>query len=75
MNIPKYITEMSLDELLEELDGYGDGWYYIHEAAKRIRKLRTQVYHPTNQFSGQKVPRCNECHLPNPHHLEGCSRR
>lgn len=31
--------------------------------------------HLNHQSSGREVPRCEECHLPNPHHLEGCSRR
>ena len=40
MKIPQYVCDMPLDEFLESLDDYGDGHYYSHEAAKRLRDLR-----------------------------------
>lgn len=43
MEIPKYITEMSDKEFLKSLDDYGNYWVYIHEAAKRIRRLKQDL--------------------------------
>ena len=43
MKIPQYIAEMSDEEFLESLDDYGVGWVYIHEAAKRIRDLKSRL--------------------------------
>ena len=45
MKTPTHITEMSDDYFLEQLDDYGDGWSYIHEAARRIRLLHEQLRH------------------------------
>ena len=43
MKIPEYISEMSMDEFLEALDDFGDGHHYIHEAARRIKKLQKDL--------------------------------
>ena len=39
IKIPQYLSKMSNQEFLEALDDFGDGWVYIHEAAKRIREF------------------------------------
>jgi hypothetical protein len=42
----KRLAELSMDELLDEMDDYGVTHYMIHEAAKRIRDLiATQQTH------------------------------
>ena len=38
-----YLTDMEMDEFLEQLDDFRNGYYYIHEAAKRIRQLQEEV--------------------------------
>jgi len=44
------LTELTIDELLEEMDDYGIAHYMIHEAAKRIRSLiASQQSDPADQ--------------------------
>ena len=39
MSIKKYIADMTNEEFLQNLDGYGEYNEYIHEAAKRLRLM------------------------------------
>ena len=57
MEIPKYITEMDHNEFLECLDDFGDGYYWIHEAAKRIRKFKEVVKKQNEEI----LRRLNHC--------------
>ena len=50
----------------DRVPGCGDMPYIGMEVLKR---------HLASQSSEREVPRCSECHLPDPHHLEGCSHR
>lgn len=60
MKIPEYIKGMDDKEFLEALDNYDErkGYYYIHEAARRIRQLKGIVRHPTSQCSRPGNARC-----------------
>lgn len=67
MKIPNYIEEMDDKEFLEALDDFGDGHHYIHEAAKRIRRLKEIVRHPSNKstHTGRYCADCGELIGPN----------
>ena len=41
--VPEYYSEMSDKTFLKLLDEYGDAHYCIHEAARRIRKLKQDL--------------------------------
>ena len=59
----KKLSELPHEEFLEGLDDWGDGWYYIHEAARRIRELLKIVESPTPTASSERSMRfCPECH-------------
>ena len=60
MSIPEFITKMSDEEFLESLDDSGEGWHYMHEAAKRIRRLKSELAQPED--SANPVIECWFCH-------------